>query len=254
VEGIEITSVHWIIEHNDGYVKEGDIDVTSPEATISAEVVGVPPALGYALRLTAEATTGDYDCEGNATFDVFAGQKTAVNMTLQCIDNSSSTIVIIGERNFCPQIDFLTVSPLVQGVGSQITVYAEASDIDEDDALSYSWTAAPDDNSFDAPEAPATHFDCELGGNYILTLTVADGELTADDTCVTSKDIPVECHFDGVCEEGYYSTGRNCEDINESEDEIDNCDQQCTNTDGGYLCACDVGYELDDDEHDYWGG
>lgn len=36
-------------------------------------------------------------------------------------------------------------------------------------------------------------------------------------------------------------------DVNECSDGEDNCEQQCTNTKGAFVCSCDDGYDLNDD-------
>ena len=38
-------------------------------------------------------------------------------------------------------------------------------------------------------------------------------------------------------------------DIDECLEELDGCDQICTNTDGSYDCTCMDGYELESDNH-----
>ena len=37
-------------------------------------------------------------------------------------------------------------------------------------------------------------------------------------------------------------------DINECMKEIDNCDQMCSNSEGSFVCGCESGFHLDDDE------
>ena len=37
-------------------------------------------------------------------------------------------------------------------------------------------------------------------------------------------------------------------DIDECELQIHNCQQDCSNTEGSYVCSCRAGYELADDE------
>lgn len=35
-------------------------------------------------------------------------------------------------------------------------------------------------------------------------------------------------------------------DIDECLEELDDCDQFCVNSDGGYLCSCEVNFHFDD--------
>ena len=37
-------------------------------------------------------------------------------------------------------------------------------------------------------------------------------------------------------------------DNNECSDDTDDCSHMCTNTIGSYVCGCDEGYHLDDDD------
>ena len=252
-DALEITGVHWSLSHPSGYFREGNVDVTAPEATISTYISGIPADEGYLLALTAETTRPEFSCESEASVDVAAGSINYVEMTLQCVDESQETVVIINiGENICPKIDYLSVSPLVQGVGSAITLQAEVSDLDEEDVLRYVWTAEPDDNAFEDPSSVNTRFFCELGGSYALTLTAADGDLDAEDTCVAFKEVTVTCVFDGECEDGYYSTGRNCADIDECAEGTDDCDPKngtCTNLDGGYECGCAPHWELNPEDN-----
>lgn len=38
-------------------------------------------------------------------------------------------------------------------------------------------------------------------------------------------------------------------DTDECGNDLDNCDQNCTNTLGSYVCSCITGYDLDPDGH-----
>ena len=42
-------------------------------------------------------------------------------------------------------------------------------------------------------------------------------------------------------------------DINECVEETDGCTQNCTNTNGSYICSCNTGYRLDSDRHSCYG-
>ena len=44
-----------------------------------------------------------------------------------------------------------------------------------------------------------------------------------------------------------------CIDINECNEEIDDCAQNCTNTNGSYTCSCNTGYRLGSDGHSCFG-
>ena len=38
-------------------------------------------------------------------------------------------------------------------------------------------------------------------------------------------------------------------DIDECGEDIDGCEDYCSNTNGSYVCSCDDGYSLGDDDH-----
>ena len=40
-----------------------------------------------------------------------------------------------------------------------------------------------------------------------------------------------------------------CADIDECDEDTDGCAHMCTDTKGGYVCSCDVGYRLANDSH-----
>ena len=43
-------------------------------------------------------------------------------------------------------------------------------------------------------------------------------------------------------------------DIDECVEDIDDCAQNCTDTDGSYVCSCGIGYRLANDSHGCNGG
>jgi len=55
--------------------------------------------------------------------------------------------------------------------------------------------------------------------------------------------------FDCDCDEGYFllADKRNCSDVDECAEGIDNCEQVCLNQIGNHTCTCEPGYTLNDD-------
>jgi low-density lipoprotein receptor-related protein 1 (alpha-2-macroglobulin receptor) len=63
-------------------------------------------------------------------------------------------------------------------------------------------------------------------------------------TCVQLTKYGYKC----LCQNGYKLNSNNiCVDIDECEQLL--CGQYCTNTQGSYICSCDIGYQLDIDKH-----
>nr|XP_006814884.1 PREDICTED: zonadhesin-like [Saccoglossus kowalevskii] len=53
-----------------------------------------------------------------------------------------------------------------------------------------------------------------------------------------------------MCDDGWrldVGDGKTCNDIDECDEGIDDCDQNCHNTDGGFTCSCTEGYQLSAD-------
>ncbi|KAI5078494.1 hypothetical protein GOP47_0006165, partial [Adiantum capillus-veneris] len=100
-------------------------------------------------------------------------------------------------------------------------------------------------------------------GHYGLSLSWALQLLDDGQNCSTAKEKAdyactdtAECLYDGSihgytcnCTEGYrgdgYNAGIGCQDIDECEEELDECERPplgtCTNTDGSYICNCTEG-------------
>ena len=199
-DGSEINQVVWQIFHDNGFSREGAINLSRPAATISTTINGIPADTGYEMTLAATSTT-EMSCNGLAVFNVVAGETTQVSMTLQCHPSSNAgSLTMQATANICPIIDFLSISPLTQGLGSAIDLIAEGTD-SNDDALVYRWTSTPSGNSFENPTGAVTRFNCDTGGTYELTLTISDGAPDAPETCSVSRRVPVTCLYSGIFDE-----------------------------------------------------
>ena len=52
----------------------------------------------------------------------------------------------------------------------------------------------------------------------------------------------------GDCPAGYDGDGKSCSNVDECEDNVDGCDQECIDTPGSYVCTCNSGYTLNADD------
>lgn len=110
-------------------------------------------------------------------------------------------------------------------------------------------------------------FMCRNRGNCLPLAQVCDGQANCSDgsdeseTCnvkpnCTTKACPLgaSCHMmpttgpECYCPSGFriMKFQNKCADIDECEEREDLCSQRCENTSGGFRCACDAGYQLDE--------
>ena len=84
------------------------------------------------------------------------------------------------------------------------------------------------------------------GSYYCLKVSISTVEAYQCDefgyskSCVGTLDPSCDC-----CN-GFRMRNSQCLDINECNESINKCDMVCHNTNGGYTCSCDVGYQLVD--------
>ncbi|KAI8503921.1 hypothetical protein Bbelb_179890 [Branchiostoma belcheri] len=85
-----------------------------------------------------------------------------------------------------------------------------------------------------------------MGCSDVSSCSPAHNPCVANATCDDQVSPPV-C----TCPAGWQGDGRRdgfgCEDIDECEDDTSMCEQTCTNAPGSYSCACQQGFQLNDD-------
>ncbi|MES1205402.1 MAG: PKD domain-containing protein [Pseudomonadota bacterium] len=84
----------------------------------------------------------------------------------------SGPVNITGKLNPCPEV-VIVVSPSRTTVGSSVELSGHAADPDED-KLTYRWKA--DNGSFSRQTSADTAYTCPAAGNFVITLTVNDGD------------------------------------------------------------------------------
>jgi hypothetical protein len=88
----------------------------------------------------------------------------------------------------CPSITSAVAAPLQTTVGGAVAVWAEGSDADTGDLLSYQWTPAA---NFDHPTAPRATFTCTIPGPQSIKLLVSDNHPV--DPCSTTFTARITC-------------------------------------------------------------
>lgn len=191
--GVTLSSVSYSITGN-GFGKTGTIDTTGA-TTISGTIGGIPAGKGYSIALTATSDEGS-TFTGSATFDVSAGQTTAVSIHLEGAGTrSNGSVSVNATLNVGPVIDELSVTPLSVYVGSSVTLNASGSDPDEGpSSLSYYWSSTG--GVVTDPIDASTTLTSSSPGTFTVKLTVSDGELT-DSASTTVAFVQPEEEPDG---------------------------------------------------------
>ena len=185
-DGVTIDVVRYSITGGSIRPIEGNIPVKDPGATVSA-LIDVPAGVGFTIELAAVSRDKGTVCLGEATFDVVAGQTTALSITMECHgDGGPGSVEVTATLNSCPQVASVMVAPLAVGVGGSISVAAAGADVDAADALTYVWSASGG-GTFAAPTKATTTFTCTAAGRHTLTVTVSDGK------CVRTRAVAVTC-------------------------------------------------------------
>jgi hypothetical protein len=183
---VELASVSWQVTGN-GFAKSGSADVSDSES-VSLLIGGIPAGSGFALTLSAaDASGAGFSCTGSETFDVRAGETTAVSVTLRCRPpRATGGVIVDGETNVCPTIDGLSAAPLLVNVDGRIRLEAEASDLDAaPSALSYLWQS--DAGPISGASSAVATLTCAAAGAHAVTLIVSDGD------CSDTLAISVTC-------------------------------------------------------------
>ncbi|HSN82899.1 MAG TPA: hypothetical protein VLS88_10005, partial [Polyangiales bacterium] len=171
-DGTQIDEVSYAVSGNGIEPIVGTIHTSSPGATASVEIYGIPAGEDYEVMLTATSTDGQTSCSGSAEFDVVVGEVTDVMVMLNCQPNNQyGGVRVNGKFNFCADLLKVVVSPLQTSIGNEIDVLAMAVDL-EGDPIEYQWTGTG--GSFADPTAAITTFTCESLGDQTITITVSD--------------------------------------------------------------------------------
>jgi hypothetical protein len=185
---VTVDEVDWVIAGGDMEPMSGTINTSAPGSTASVEVFGLPPGDDYTISLSATSTDGEATCEGAADFAVEAGAATGVMVMLNCkIPTGLGGVRANGKFNICAELSKVVVSPLQTSVGNDITLDAQAFDVEGDD-VEFLWTA--EGGSIADDSAASTSYTCGEIGDGSITVTVSDDGFGH---CDSSWTVAVTC-------------------------------------------------------------
>jgi phospholipase C len=189
----------YTIAGSNGFSKSGSLDVSS-SSKLTGVIGGLPAGTGFKITLTGTSSDGSTQCGGSATFSVTAHGTTAVSLTLDCRQPSTTgSISVTGTFNICPAIQSISANPGEVLAGSSTMISSVAVDPDDGPSpLSYHWTATS--GSFSDAASPNPAYTCTTSGLATLTLMVSDGDPQA--SCADSGTVQVTCsgHVDTAAE------------------------------------------------------
>lgn len=206
--GVVVDAVTFTVTGNGITPITNTIPVANLGSTVSAVIGGLPAGTGYNITLSAVSVDGKTNCGGSAPFSVVAGQTTSVSIALQCRGpQTTGGVQVGGTFNNCPTVDALVVFPLEVTIGTPISVFSGASDVDGN-MLTTSWSATS--GSFADAAAANTSYSCGLKGSQTLTVTVSDG----NPACNATAQVAVNCLSAAVCGNSVVEPGEACDDGN----------------------------------------
>jgi hypothetical protein len=169
--GADASEVAYAITRSGVALRAGIIATSSGRARM--QLGNLPPAQGYVISVHAEG--GDRPaCDGEAMFDITAGETTKVAMTLRCAASTASTAspesgTLDGTFNYCPSVPTIVAAPNQAVAGEALMLTAN---VYGDDALSFAWSAAS--GAFSSPDRASTMFTCSTPGAVPVIVSVRD--------------------------------------------------------------------------------
>lgn len=188
--GLRLDTVSYTISNPNGYSKVGVLNLGGSN-TLTAQIGGLPAGVGYSIGLSGIASDKKTTCAGSASFAITARVSTSVTVHLICKQQGNTGTVVVGATlNVCPVIDAVSATPTEAIVGSSIQLEAKASDADSGPMpLVYTWAA--DLGTLSDSNVANPVFTCTSYGTAALTLSVSDGDPSAD--CAATATLAVTC-------------------------------------------------------------
>jgi len=185
--GTTVSEAVYTIAGPNGFFSAGSVAV-GESADLPVVLQNLPVGMGYELDVTATASDGQTNCDGNSTFDVVNANPMTVVVHLVCAVPSGDATVT-ATLNICPVIDNLSASPNDVRLGGTVALTSSAHDSDLGPSpLVYKW--AVNGAPLKGPLQPNLNFACSTPGTFNFTLSVSDGDATpgcADNLSVVSR-------------------------------------------------------------------
>ena len=185
--GTTVSEAVYTIAGPNGFFSAGSVAV-GESADLPVVLQNLPVGTGYELDVTATASDGQTNCDGNSTFDVVNANPMTVVVHLVCAVPSGDATVT-ATLNICPVIDNLSASPNDVRLGGTVALTSSAHDSDLGPSpLVYKW--AVNGAPLKGPLQPNLNFACSTPGTFNFTLSVSDGDATpgcADNLSVVSR-------------------------------------------------------------------
>jgi hypothetical protein len=184
-DGVVVTDVNYSITGHQGPPIDGRFPSGhGPAAPLPLVVVNDLPA-GAGYRVDVQATlAGAPACQGSESFDIHAGETTAIVVVLSC--SGTVKIGIQLALRYCPHLATYSAAPLTTSAGGTVALHATAVAYDADTGppVWFQWSATS--GSFSDPSAADTTYTC-AAGQQMLSVAVSNG------SCSDSVAIPVNC-------------------------------------------------------------
>ncbi|TPV92904.1 MAG: hypothetical protein B7733_23380 [Myxococcales bacterium FL481] len=179
--GLEITELAFSVYHGSAEVRAGVVPV-GDDRVVEFSIPSLPPGMS---TIWVWATTSDdrWTCVGYADFVIVSGERTPVEMVMQCVREDYPELWEIEVSiNACPQVTGVAVAPSIADVGEGVHLEVTARDSDGD-TLSVQWSA--NGVTFGAGEETVYH--CDEVGLVPILVTADDGH------CEISRAVTIEC-------------------------------------------------------------
>ncbi len=226
---ITLASVQYVITNP---TLGGFTTITNTVDVTNSQVVGfsltLPVGTGFTLALGATDSVGDACSAGPVTFQITAGQTSAVGLTLVCSrtvdsgvagpDVSVGTLVVTADaslettvvRGSCAAANSLVAEPNEVNVGGVVNLSATGIDPSfQSSDVTLTWAATGGAGSLTGTTGTTNTFECTVPGNETVTVTAAISNGGGSCPNIGSLSVAVKC--DGSADASAPETGTTAE-------------------------------------------